>query len=45
MSSALTPVFRPPMIIEGLVEMGERIPASLAIRATRLVPTFMPTWA
>ena len=43
MSSAVTPVFRPPSVIAGLRETGVRMPSSLALRATRFRPAFMPT--
>ena len=43
MSSAVTPVFRPPSVIAGLRETGVRMPSSLALRATRRRPAFMPT--
>ena len=43
MSSAVTPVFRPPSVIAGLRETGVRMPSSSALRATRRRPAFMPT--
>ena len=45
MSSAETPVLRPPRIIAGVVEIGERIPIVLATCRIFPVPTCIPTWA
>ena len=45
MSSGVTPWRRPPSVIDGLVEIGVRMPIRRAMRAIRLVPTWRPTAA
>ena len=45
MSIGVTPTVRPPIVIEGLVEIGVVIPIRWASRAIRLVPTLSPTSA
>src|SRR5437763_10948634 len=42
-SSGVTPSFRPPSTMAGLVDRGVRIPIFRAIRATFLGPTWRPT--
>ena len=45
MSSGVTPIFRPPIVIAGFVEIGVVMPMRCASAAIRRVPTFRPTSA
>ena len=45
MSSGVTPILRPPIVIAGFVEIGVRIPMRCAVAAMWPVPTSIPTSA